>query len=133
MLNYEEKAKRLEAALAKSIAESIKYELRSIILCGERAGESGCRRLVRQRRSVTSFGDLHDYLDANMLPPQAEWLLGEPLMKQEEEEAGNYDGQQLAVDILNMAQNEVDTWIKNGGLIMEEAETMRKETEPYGV
>ena len=132
MLNYQERAERLQAALAKSIAESIKYELRMIVLHGAQHEYSGVRRLVRQRASVTSFGDLHDYLDANMLPPQSEWLLDEPLVKQAEEDAGNYDGQQLAVDVLNAAQDEVDGWIKDGGLADLGLEP-RKDTEPYGV
>jgi hypothetical protein len=106
-----------------------------IVLNGEGHEHSNIRKFVRQRGTITSFGDLHDYMDANMLPPQAEWLLGRPLVVQDDDadqfhEDG--DGQQLAVDVLNAAQDEVDAWIKEGKLA-ELGHEMRKETEPYGV
>jgi len=62
---------------------------------------------------VTSFGDLHDFMDANTLG-ESEEVWGE--LTDGIGPEGDEMKIQLACDVVNEAQTIVDEWIKQGGL-----------------
>ncbi len=71
------------------VVERAKAEIRSDVASG------------RVPAAVTSFAELHDYVDANEYGGACE---------------GEFDGSDEATSFWNRVQGEVDTWIKAGGL-----------------
>lgn len=65
--------------------------------------------------TIGSFGDLHDYCDANVLG-ECENLYNE--LVTESQTASEHDAKLDAVNaIMNPAQGAVDAWIKAGGIL----------------
>ncbi|HSS20967.1 MAG TPA: hypothetical protein VLL54_12905 [Pyrinomonadaceae bacterium] len=79
----------------------------------EQPGAGIAEALKENADKITSFSDLHDYIDANTLGES------EKVWEELTDDIGP-DGDevkvQLACDILNEAQTIVDEWIKQGAL-----------------
>lgn len=64
---------------------------------------------------VTCFGDLHDYMDANMIGDTVEvWDGVKALFEDEEGE----DAAESSAIVFNGAQDEVNRWIQSGGMLI---------------
>lgn len=103
------------------LADTIKTDLRHMLECSVYDKDLVITELRCRAESIKDFGELHDVLDANILgetdkvwsvmedvgPPPADYLPG----ISREDAAVQYQ-----CDVVNAAQDEVDRWIKLGGL-----------------
>lgn len=110
--------KHLSTEKARRLAETIMMDLEALVSAKietetEQVYAGIALALQENIDSVTSFSDLHDYMDANTLGESEEvW--------DELTDGIGPDGDerkvQAACDVLNEAQGIVDEWIKQGGL-----------------
>lgn len=101
---------------AQHLAQTIMDHLEALLFTSnsyEQPGAGVAEALKVNVDQITSFGDLHDYMDANTLGESEE--VWEELTDDIGPE-GDEAKVQLACDILNEAQAIVDVWIKQGSL-----------------
>jgi hypothetical protein len=105
-----EKAQRLARTIVKDLEGLVSATIGTET---EKAYSSLALALQENIDKVTSFSDLHDYMDANTLGESEE--VWEALTDGIGPE-GDERKVQAACDVLNEAQGIVDEWIKQGGL-----------------
>ncbi len=88
------------------LAETIKDNLREWLAVPHQHAADMLARLHDARNTINSFSELHDICDANCLGASEQLFeLGQDL-----------DAFDVTTDIMNIAQDMVDEWIKKGGL-----------------
>jgi hypothetical protein len=107
---------QMKTGKAKHLARTIMDDLEALLSTSnfyEQPGAGIAEALKENADKITSFSDLHDYMDANTLGESEE--VWEKLTDDIGPE-GDEVKVQLACDILNEAQTIVDEWIKQGAL-----------------
>ncbi len=110
--------RQLSTEKAQHLAETIKKDLEALVSAKietetEQVYAGIALALQENIDRVTSFGDLHDYMDANTLGDSEEvWNELTDGIGPE----GDERKVQAACDVLNEAHGIVDEWIKQGGL-----------------
>lgn len=106
----------MRTAKAQHLAKTIMDDLEALLSTSnsyEQPGAGIAEALKENADKITSFSDLHDYMDANTLGES------EKVWEELTDDIGPEGDEvkvQLACDILNEAQTIVDAWIKQGSL-----------------
>lgn len=108
-----DRERKLIKAAGFLLADTIKRDLRAMLEVSRFVGSDMACELQDKRMAIRSFGELGDIMDHNVLGKSEDM---HRIMTYGIPESGDEAAVQLACDVLNAAHDEVDAWIKAGGL-----------------